>query len=134
MIRRPPKSTRTATLFPDTTLFRSRQDLAGIEEARPLDDLVLQSLGQAPVAPADVAHRRKAAMEAVAQHAPGVKGVIRRPDLFQLRQVNIGCVGMGVKIDESRHQRLSADKSAEQTSELQSLMRISSVVYCLKKK
>src|SRR3546814_12218463 len=83
--------------------------MADIKEEGTRYDLVLQSLGQAPVAAANVGHRRKAAMEAVAQHAPGVKGVIRRPDLFQLRQVNIGCVGMGVKIDESRHQRLSAD-------------------------
>src|SRR3546814_14763882 len=38
MIRRPPRSTRTDTLFPYTTLFRSRRPFGQAREARPVDD------------------------------------------------------------------------------------------------
>src|SRR3546814_1583105 len=90
MIRRPPRSTRTDTLFPYTTLFRS--------------------------SPAD-------------HHAV-------RPALFQ-RQFRI-LYGANVAIgdDWQVHGFLDlADKrSEEHTSELQSLMRISYAVFCLKKK
>src|SRR3546814_19510328 len=41
MIRRPPRSTRTDTLFPYTTLFRSGRDLVGFELFQPLDALFL---------------------------------------------------------------------------------------------
>src|SRR3546814_19167288 len=73
MIRRPPRSTRTDTLFPYTTLFRSPR-----------------------------ASRRK---RAAAQAAPGVSASPARRGL----------------------------RSEEHTSELQSLMRISYAVFCLKK-
>src|SRR3546814_15324017 len=83
MIRRPPRSTRTDTLFPYTTLFRSlqpvRTDLAG--------------------------------------HDPG-GGARPREDRGHL--------------PDSRAQRIG--RSEEHTSELQSLMRISYAVFCLKKK
>src|SRR3546814_12390372 len=77
MIRRPPRSTRTDTLFPYTTLFRS--DLA-----------VLQSIGI---------------------------------DLFKGNVKNLNLVNFNKSI-----------RSEEHTSELQSLMRISYAVFCLKKK
>src|SRR3546814_14948698 len=81
MIRRPPRSTRTDTLFPYTTLFRSRR----------------------------------------AQRGPllhGLHGGGRRAP------------------DRSRHPppHLRVGRSEEHTSELQSLMRISYAVFCLKKK
>src|SRR3546814_15608858 len=85
MIRRPPRSTRTDTLFPYTTLFRSSRK----QDAR----LWFQVLGQIEV------------------------GQI--PDC-QVGEVD--WVGEGV------------DRSEEHTSELQSLMRISYAVFCLKKK
>src|SRR3546814_17510986 len=87
MIRRPPRSTRTDTLFPYTTLFRSarwRLVLGGPDEGK-----------------------------ALAAH-PDVGGV-----LF---------TGMG-----GQHLAL-VGRSEEHTSELQSLMRISYAVFCLKKK
>src|SRR3546814_16646359 len=87
-IRRPPRSTRTDTLFPYTTLFRSLAE--HVESAADLG--VLQG---AQVA-VDVEH----------QLAEGV-----------------GVVGWCV-----------AERSEEHTSELQSLMRISYAVFCLKKK
>src|SRR3546814_2928206 len=90
MIRRPPRSTRTDTLFPYTTLFRSRG------EPR--------------------AHRQRS------HH--GHSGHGRGRDHL----VRLGDGGPG------RQRRGDRDRSEEHTSELQSLMRISYAVFCLKKK
>src|SRR3546814_1737238 len=87
MIRRPPRSTRTDTLFPYTTLFRSPHD----ERKARLAAALRQNL-----------HRRKAAARASA----------------------------GAETQEAP----APDRSEEHTSELQSLMRISYAVFCLKKK
>src|SRR3546814_13258588 len=81
MIRRPPRSTRTDTLFPYTTLFRSLH------------------LGQGPEA-----------------------GRYHRQWLPEQRLARRQAVSWGVR------------RSEEHTSELQSLMRISYAVFCLKKK
>src|SRR3546814_12778014 len=83
MIRRPPRSTRTDTLFPYTTLFRS--------------------LGSGPPHPRLRTRSGKAAFQRSAAPA-------RSPHAVQRR------------------------RSEEHTSELQSLMRISYAVFCLKKK
>src|SRR3546814_13184581 len=72
MIRRPPRSTRTDTLFPYTTLFRSGLGRHAVERA--------------------------------------------------------------VEVIEDAEQLVDEDRSEEHTSELQSLMRISYAVFCLKKK
>src|SRR3546814_8765641 len=90
MIRRPPRSTRTDTLFPYTTLFRSRK-LRGCLLADSLEHDVPEVVEQ---------HARKA------------------PD----------------RIGEDVEQREGQHRSEEHTSELQSLMRISYAVFCLKKK
>src|SRR3546814_4675056 len=100
MLRRPPISTRTDTLFPYTTLFRSRRPLA---RGR---GLALPRVGQGQRA----AHPR-AARRVRARHAP-VAG--RRA----VRDLRAAC----------------PLRSEEHTSELQSLMRISYAVFCLKKK
>src|SRR3546814_15854298 len=94
MIRRPPRSTRTDTLFPYTTLFRSR-----------LAPLFVQQLG----------------LYEVFANAPRSHG----GDLPRLRDSvrRLGNVLRGVP-----------NRSEEHTSELQSLMRISYAVFCLKKK
>src|SRR3546814_8152411 len=84
MIRRPPRSTRTDTLFPYTTLFRSAADQ---------DELV-----NAPFDRRDRCRWQRA----VGTHDGQV--------------------------------RCKAHRSEEHTSELQSLMRISYAVFCLKKK
>src|SRR3546814_3486461 len=81
MIRRPPRSTRTDTLFPYTTLFRSSSHDGGWV------DLVL--------------------------------------DKF---------VGSAQQLSSHDHHAGSTIRSEEHTSELQSLMRISYAVFCLKKK
>src|SRR3546814_2585697 len=85
MIRRPPRSTRTDTLFPYTTLFRSV-----VEQPRDI--------------------------------------------MFEMRPVGMACNLRFLRrrqpgIDIAQHFR-----SEEHTSELQSLMRISYAVFCLKKK
>src|SRR3546814_6603084 len=88
MIRRPPRSTRTDTLFPYTTLFRS--------------------------------HDRGMAV-AVRRHPP------RRDRIDDPRAIG-GMQRGALGADDG------GDRSEEHTSELQSLMRISYAVFCLKKK
>src|SRR3546814_985886 len=101
MIRRPPRSTRTDTRFPYTTLFRS-----GAVDT--LADEVLQGL------------RRSAAEGPVA----GAAVEVRDPVLIREAVTAVDL------------ERLVGhpDRSEEHTSELQSLMRISYAVFCLKKK
>src|SRR3546814_8741766 len=107
MIRRPPRATRTDTLFPYTTRFRSRRD----EEPSGFDAREYVGL-----------RRPQRLREAVDGVAPGAGIREQRRDIVEqdarLRKV-----------------RYSADmRSEEHTSELQSLMRISYAVFCLKKK
>src|SRR3546814_20062610 len=91
MIRRPPRATRTDTLFPYTTLFRS-----GDQEGRPAGRALVCRGGRA--------------------------GSERRP-VRHRRDVPAGAGG----------QSRSEDRKSTR-SELQSLMRISYAVFCLKKK
>src|SRR3546814_4908978 len=93
MIRRPPRSTRTDTLFPYTTLFRSRfQCFTGVQIQR--------------------------CVEAFCQ--------LGNRKFF-------GKQG-SVAVAERLHGQFPTARSEEHTSELQSLMRISYAVFCLKKK
>src|SRR3546814_2534302 len=89
MIRRPPRSTRTDTLFPYTTLFRSGRAAGGIEKR-------IYGAGQHPWRDTRILLLR-------------LRKGSRLPDRIPTR-------------------------SEEHTSELQSLMRISYAVFCLKKK
>src|SRR3546814_6182913 len=86
MIRQPPRSTRTDTLFPYTTLFRS-------------------------------VSRPKLQMHRITGFSDWMRG----------RNAEKSLAPIGWRISAS-------DRSEEHTSELQSLMRISSAVFCLKKK
>src|SRR3546814_6666921 len=90
-IRRPPRSTRTDTLFPYTTLFRS------------LNAETFAKRRRDQTGPRRGAHQRE---------------------------------GRQVDADGSRRRSLADNeiRSEEHTSELQSLMRISYAVFCLKKK
>src|SRR3546814_3912897 len=110
MIRRPPRSTRTDTLFPYTTLFRSRpaDRGGGVRGHRGQGDA--DRAGRAPVAAGADAQ--------LAGGAPGNRAGVQ-PDHPAAGQRRDG-VGVGAK-------------SEEHTSELQSLMRISYAVFCLKK-
>src|SRR3546814_9018168 len=122
MIRRPPRSTRTDTLFPYTTLFRSfgararhRLDMPAMVAGKPPRQPVLDhprgAIGALEAVPAGAAQgqRRIAATVEEQQH------------LLAARQ----------RLVDRGHQRW---RSEEHTSELQSLMRISYAVFCLKKK
>src|SRR3546814_10718275 len=102
MIRRPPRSTRTDTLFPYTTLFRSRK--TGRRNGR-------QSVEQCDI------YREDAGVESVVVR----KALTDRDDRIALRP-------------DPRHVIVVDPRSEEHTSELQSLMRISYAVFCLKKK
>src|SRR3546814_5771998 len=113
MIRQPPISTRTDTPFPYTTLFRSDIDAADkIERRRGLREVLLRQRGGA---------------EAVAERTSQCEPV------GQL----IACAHLAAE-DAARAvvEMLEAARrcrSEEHTSELQSLMRISYAVFCLKK-
>src|SRR3546814_18960795 len=98
MIRRPPRSTRTDTRFPYTSLFRSRRPPPRGGRAG----------GRAPRRP-----RRG---------LDGGAGARRGPACRDGRVHGLSCGG---NVDA---------RSEEHTSELQSLMRISYAVFCLKKK
>src|SRR3546814_7029109 len=109
MIRRPPRSTRTDTLFPSTTLFRS-----GFVRELPLDPPSVRALFVFRFF-ARRRDKRKAQRRLLA--APGL--VVDR----EKRAVQF-----------LKHIRDALIRSEEHTSELQSLMRISSDVFCLKNK
>src|SRR3546814_3911272 len=100
MIRRPPRSTRTDTLFPYTTLFRSTPK----PPQRQNDE-------------ADHSRSRSLAMPS-AERSYGLLGL---SDLLCRRGTSDGA-------------SCAQERSEEHTSELQSLMRISYAVFCLKKK
>src|SRR3546814_3494447 len=107
MIRRPPRSTRTDTIFPYTTLFRSEERQ---EEHREAAHQAVVELGQ-HVCRGHAGRRRGAAVPELGEREfPLV--LATRPE--------------GLLADQVR--------SEEHTSELQSLMRISYAVFCLKKK
>src|SRR3546814_5139858 len=91
MLRRPPRATRTDTLFPYTTLFRS--DVAQVELGPDEWRGIAELNGEGEVASGIVLQR------------------------FGANALNV-----------------IANRSEEHTSELQSLMRISYAVFCLKKK
>src|SRR3546814_8345570 len=94
MIRRPPRSTRTDTLFPYTTLFRSEK----------------------PSKRWDPRQRTRERRRSYAAR----NGRNRRPEAAHVRGHSLPAPALR--------------RSEEHTSELQSLMRISYAVFCLKKK
>src|SRR3546814_5175182 len=107
MIRRPPRSTRTDTLFPYTTLFRS---IAGQRrQAQRRQQLRRKNVGAA----AD----RESGRLADGQWIADIGNVERN-------------AGAG---EQCKRNRDRCFRSEEHTSELQSLMRISYAVFCLKK-
>src|SRR3546814_8160398 len=109
---RPPRSTRTDTLFPHTTLFRTKAETAdkqGRRDGRADIDLVARKLGAG-----------------VGRAADGGIGPVHRT-------AGSGC--RGDRRDRANHaRRRQHRRSEEHTSELQSLMRISDSGLSLKKK
>src|SRR3546814_7894702 len=109
MIRRPTVSTRTDTLFSCTTLFRSHRRHRVRGDRRVL--LPARDEG-------DVLRRAGRRADPGASGAPAAGRVLDQRDL---------AAGPGLRLEP-------AHRSEEHTSELQSLMRISYAVFCLKKK
>src|SRR3546814_6587200 len=106
MIRRPPRSTRTDTLFPYTTLFRSNRQRLPVHELGRDHDICMY--------------------------------VFREEFVVDGSQVAMGERDEAYRIEPhalagGRHPT-HMPRSEEHTSELQSLMRISYAVFCLKKK
>src|SRR3546814_15988630 len=121
MIRRPPRSTLTYTLFPSTTLFRSvlsREDGAAAEIYR-LHFRVGAHLGRAAFGN----------QPAAVQHDDAVG--LGEDDIHVMLGEQHGDIVLPGQFAGQVHQ---GDRSEEHTSELQSLMRISYAVFCLKKK
>src|SRR3546814_1921948 len=124
MIRRPPRSTRTDTLFPYTTLFRSEEGL------------------RAPIVaccdPSPVLEAAEHDLDAVAAFVAALVVFDGLAAYFPARDAGRDAlflqgiaepVGIIAPVGEHPLRR-----SEEHTSELQSLMRISYAVFCLKKK
>src|SRR3546814_7501865 len=107
MIRRPPRSTRTDTLFPCTTLFRS------LTRKRKLGSRGVEN--------------RAKALEAALRYLPSFKASLTR-----CRISAASATSCGLRSKPSGN--CQRHRSEEHTSELQSLMRISYAVFCLKKK
>src|SRR3546814_10761534 len=103
MIRRPPRSTRTDTLFPYTTLFRSGRQKLG--QPVPLSNFV----------PDENRGKRHPAQRNTPLRCSSLRGLEKGRSVAALRST-------------------AYCRSEEHTSELQSLMRISYAVFCLKKK
>src|SRR3546814_6231221 len=102
MIRRPPRSTRTDTLFPYTTLFRSHGSRYRLVATCQEQHAWVRYLVQTTIT-----------------HGKDADFVSSAKSVF----------------DRSEHSELVTPiRSEEHTSELQSLMRISYAVFCLKKK
>src|SRR3546814_6032217 len=98
MIRRPPRSTRTDTLFPYTTLFRSPSSLPTIGPSHGFRAVVESYIDSG----APVGSRTISQLSGLHLSPASIRGVMQ-------------------------------ERSEEHTSELQSLMRISYAVFCLKK-
>src|SRR3546814_4930690 len=119
MIRRPPRSTLPDTLFPYTTLFRSHRDRADRADKQ--------------------CHRYRKPMQLARDHqhtgkplGEWIDGRIWHPALCQqvvIEKHRRKLVDI-LEFEQCQH----AHRSEEHTSELQSLMRISYAVFCLKKK
>src|SRR3546814_15377570 len=104
--RQPPRSTRTATLFPYTTLFRSLSKAAGLLQLKYLmgSTALTRKLEQLKAVAAEV--------EALA-----ITMAVHRRQIAERLQVGFHLL-----------------RSEENTSELQSLMRTSDAAFCLQKK
>src|SRR3546814_2845466 len=123
MIRRPPRSTRTDTLFPYTTLFRSGGEPAS--GGKRLDDRQPGEArgGEEPVQPVPAARLG-------GQPKHGGADEIRHTPCF----LRMACRDVAAARHPQEAGRVTDFvRSEEHTSEVQSLMRISYAVFCLKK-
>src|SRR3546814_6369249 len=113
MIRRPPRSTRTDTLFPYTTLFRSN---GGV--------LIGGTSRSAMAEPTRANRSARLAGRSAVNAALGAR----------VRMASAPALSILPRFPKSLETERFEGRSEEHTSELQSLMRISYAVFCLKKK
>src|SRR3546814_10669096 len=123
MIRRPPRSTRTDTLFPYTTLFRSVIASAIAFDGEPGQRA--QRTGLVAEAGQRLVHRLAERAQALVR---GLHPDQRGEGGLVLLRVLAGGLAEGGAV------AFDVERSEEHTSELQSLMRISYAVFCLEKK
>src|SRR3546814_12146944 len=118
MITRPPRSTRTDTLFPYTTLFRSEVEPSEAGGQAIVDPQIDARSGDRPLIgeQRDLARRIAPAVQRAVERIAADQRARRRIALFETGSEDV------------------VRRSEEHTSELQSLMRISYAVFCLKKK
>src|SRR3546814_4610995 len=115
MVRRPPRSTLPDTLFPYTTLFRSAVLVLALAISLIIVPIAPRAISAIPVVSGIIARAFGAVMTALGALAPAAAMVAIAPRFARAE----ACFGV---------------RSEEHTSELQSLMRISYAVFCLKKK
>src|SRR3546814_9391259 len=152
MIRRPPRSTRTDTLFPYTTLFRSRNDVRRVAarhdthiRGRRSSDRAgrseignIRSLFHCRVEPCLFDRSRCPAIVQGHQHGGGRRQVDHQHGARN-RAIATGTQGRSGRQryassgDAREPWPRQCERSEEHTSELQSLLRISYAVFCLKK-
>src|SRR3546814_6915967 len=113
MFRLPPSSTRTDTPFPYTTLFRSAETI--------VDAASLIA----------VAATRMSVSDTLRWPADDRVDEFKTPELYAIGRALGG--GHAVQRLADQYAKVLKDRSEEHTSELQSLMRISYAVFCLKK-
>src|SRR3546814_17152373 len=109
MVRRPPRSTRTDTLFPYTTLFRSPHCYVMVRAAQKAARGLIRDFGE---------------VERLQVSEKGPANFVSVADTRAERVIR----------EELARARPGFGRSEEHTSELQSLMRISYAVFCLKQK
>src|SRR3546814_1978917 len=114
MIRRPPRSTRTDTLFPYTTLFRSKRPL--LREIRSIAKRIPRDVEMADVMALRLEQLGIWAVGCMFQQRPRKQQQVKPADQ---------------RHDTTHGRDLENARSEEHTSELQSLMRISYAVFCL---
>src|SRR3546814_5233659 len=125
MIRRPPRSTRTDTLFPYTTLFRSQLQTSTQAEADKREEAAKRIVSDVwKQATSGV----RPSTDMLTNWATAVEGTAAAPE-FKAAMGALQDV-QGV-LRESPETQAEYVRSEEHTSELQSLMRISYAVFCL---
>src|SRR3546814_6767615 len=126
MIRRPPRSTRTDTLFPYTTLFRSEHGVGTVDAEQ--EGFAIKDRGGG-IAPEDAAKMLEPFVRGPATNLPGSGlGLAIAASALAPQMV------LAFERSDDGFCVRASPRSEEHTSELQSLMRISYAVFCLKKK
>src|SRR3546814_4649877 len=133
MIRRPPRSTRTDTLFPDTTLFRSTL-VAQVKQLRTELQTALTDNKSQREENQRLRQRENSIDQRINSALESERSNLRRDQeqAANARQQTAGLLADLQRRLDSIGGRGGGHRSEEHTSELQSLMRNSYAVFCLK--